>query len=686
MTVAPKYGGRVHRRYESITRYGESRNSRSATSNNCKCTTYIKPTNINDPTTAAGTPPDLPADADAVDAGIIAGVLGIGGRPHINFVRISFSLLCLFWLTPLLAQQRQPRPPRPGVKEPGVQRQMSTVTPIAVFPIEGSPDWQVLTEDSVWVTNGPKNTVHRLDVKTNTVSAVIEVGKRPCSGLAAGFGSIWVPNCGDKTLSRIDIKTNRVVASLPYGPADSEGGIATSSDSVWMLTDKKGILSRIDPTTNMVTAEIQVPSGSPACVLGEDGAIWISSTENNLVSRVDPKTNKVTDTVNVGPQPRFLTAGGGSIWTLNQGDGTVSRVDIKSKTLAANIQVGIPGTGGEIAFGEGYLWATVFEIPISQIDPATNKVVHQWLGPGGDSIRAGFGTVWLSNLRQGNLWRIHPNQLEAGVAVGTFPTAWQTGGPNCDDFPKWQVHEYNPDFYILRESGCTNYEKPFLYLIFGSDRALLEDTGAGKVETAGIVNEVIAKWAQRNKKTSVPLVVTHSHGHGDHTAGDAQFKDQPNVQFVAATVPEIQKAFGIEHWPTDIGHIDLGGRVLDVIPIPGHHAASIALYDRATGNLLTGDSLYPGRFYVTDFSAFVASNQRLVDFTRGLPISHILGTHIEQARMPYVDYVVGTQYQPDEHTLELTRGDLLELNASLEALHGKSDKIVLPAVTVVPRR
>jgi YVTN family beta-propeller protein len=298
---------------------------------------------------------------------------------------------------------------------------MSTIMPIAVFPLEGTPDWQVLTEDSVWVANGPKNTIHRLDAKTNTVVAAIPVGQRPCSGLAAGFDSIWVPNCGDKTLSRVDIKTNRVIATLPYGPANSEGGIATSKDAVWMLTDPKGVLSRIDPKTNERIAEIQVMSGSFACVLGEDGAIWISSTESNLVSRVDPDTNRVTDTIAIGPQPRFLTAGAGSIWTLNQGDGTVSRVDVKTKKLVASIALGIPGTGGEIAFGEGYLWATVFEIPLTQVDPSTNKVVRQWTGPGGDSVRAGLGTVWLSNLRQQNLWRILPNQLEAGVAVGTLP-------------------------------------------------------------------------------------------------------------------------------------------------------------------------------------------------------------------------------------------------------------------------
>jgi YVTN family beta-propeller protein len=563
---------------------------------------------------------------------------------------------------------------------------MSTVTPIAVFPVEGAPDWQVLTDDAVWVTNGPKNTVHRLDVKTNTVAAAVAVGKRPCSGLAWGFGSVWVPNCGDSTLSRIDTKTNQVVATLPYGPANSEGGIAASADAIWMLTDKKGVLSRIDPATNAAVAEIQVPSGSFSCVVGADGAIWISSTENSLVSRVDPMINKVTDTIEVGPQPRFLTAGVGSIWTLNQGDGTVSRVDVKTKKLITNIQLGIPGTGGEIAFGEGYVWATVSEIPISQIDPSTNKVVHQWLGAGGDSIRAGFGTVWLSNLRQGNLWRIHPNQLDAGVAVGSLPKSWQTGGPDCATLPKWQVHEYNPDFYILRESGCTNFEKPFLYLVFGSERALLEDTGAGQVDTSSVVMEVIAQWAKRNKKDSVPLIVMHSHGHGDHTAGDAQFRDKPNVQFVAATVPEVQKAFGIEHWPGDIGRVDLGARILDVIPIPGHQAASVALYDRTTGLLLSGDSFYPGRLYVSDFPAFVASNQRLVDFVHDRVVPHILGTHIEQARIPFVDYPRGTEYQPDEHVLELSCGDLLELNDALTKTNGSPEKIVLRDVTVVPKQ
>jgi|HigsolmetaAR202D_1030399.scaffolds.fasta_scaffold05258_2 Uncharacterized conserved protein len=307
-------------------------------------------------------------------------------------------------------KKKMNRPPRPGVKLPGVQRDISTIRPVAVFPVEGVPDWQVVTEDAVWVSNGPKNTVHRLDPKTNEVVAAVEVGKRPCSGLAAGFGSVWVPNCGDKTLSRVDMKTNQVVATLPVGPANSEGGVAASPDSIWILSDPSGVLSRIDPATNQVVAQIKVPSGSFACAYGE-GAIWLTSTENSLAVRVDPKTNSVTHTVPVGPNPRFLTIGAGSVWTLNQGDGTVSRVDATTGKLLATIEVGVPGPGGEIAYGEGFVWLTVFQIPLTQIDPNTNQVVRQWVGPGGDAVRVGHGSVWLSNLRQQNLWRIDPKQL-----------------------------------------------------------------------------------------------------------------------------------------------------------------------------------------------------------------------------------------------------------------------------------
>jgi glyoxylase-like metal-dependent hydrolase (beta-lactamase superfamily II) len=282
---------------------------------------------------------------------------------------------------------------------------------------------------------------------------------------------------------------------------------------------------------------------------------------------------------------------------------------------------------------------------------------------------------------------VRPRAAAASIETGALPTRWMTGGPKCLELPAFQVHEYNPNFFILRESGCIHFEKPFLYLIFGSEKALLEDTGAGEVDTAGVVMDLVEKWARRNNRVPPPLIVVHSHSHSDHVAGDLGFEEIPNVQLVPASAAELQKAFGIKTWPTDVVPIDLGGRVVDLIPIPGHDVASIALYDRQTGILLTGDSVYPGRLSVAeaDFHTFAASQQRLVDFTRDKPVAHVLGTHIEQTSTPFVDYPRGTAFQPEEHVLELTRGDLLELNDAIVRLNGKLERVVLRNVILSPR-
>lgn len=271
-----------------------------------------------------------------------------------------------------------------------------------------------------------------------------------------------------------------------------------------------------------------------------------------------------------------------------------------------------------------------------------------------------------------------------GVRPGVFPAKWITGGPNCIEVPDWQVHAYNEDFYILRQSGCVDYEKPFLYLLFGKDKVLLEDTGAPPSHAARVVTEVIAKWLKAKNRTSLTLIVAHSHSHGDHVAGDAGFRGLANVTLVPLTVEGTSEFFGIEKWPEGIGHVDLGERVLDVIPIPGHDALSLAFYDRETGVLLTGDSLYPGRLYVRDFPAFVHSTERLVEFTRGKIVAHVLGTHIEQTAVPYKDYVVGTKYQPEEHELALSRGNLLELEEALHSMKDAPARMAMRDFTVWP--
>ena len=63
------------------------------------------------------------------------------------------------------------------------------------------------------------------------------------------------------------------------------------------------------------------------------------------------------------------------------------------------------------------------------------------------------------------------------IERGTLPAHWLSQGSKCMEIPEWQVHEYNPNFIILRQSPCSDYEKPFIFLFFGKDKALLADTG-----------------------------------------------------------------------------------------------------------------------------------------------------------------------------------------------------------------
>ena len=272
----------------------------------------------------------------------------------------------------------------------------------------------------------------------------------------------------------------------------------------------------------------------------------------------------------------------------------------------------------------------------------------------------------------------------AQVTAGALPKQWRAGGPDCTDVPTFQIHEYNADFFILRQSGCSHFEKPFLYLLFGRDKILLVDTGAGKADVAAAVTKVIAGWQAEHKDVFPQLVVVHTHAHSDHTAGDEQMKNIPRTTVVARDLESMKRFFGITKWPEQIVQYALGGRTLDVIPIPGHDSTSIALYDRQTGVLLTGDTVYPGRLYVRDAAAFAGSIRRLIDFTRDTPVTHVLGNHIEQSRTPYVDYPEGTSYQPDEHPLELGRAHLLEIDDALRKMHGHLTRLALRDLTIWP--
>jgi glyoxylase-like metal-dependent hydrolase (beta-lactamase superfamily II) len=236
------------------------------------------------------------------------------------------------------------------------------------------------------------------------------------------------------------------------------------------------------------------------------------------------------------------------------------------------------------------------------------------------------------------------------------------GAANCAQStdPEWQAHAYNATTYIFRQDKCRTFEAPFVYLLLGTSTALLLDTGATNTTALrDIVTPLIGTRA---------LLVAHTHAHGDHVASDARFIGRGSTTVVGTNVAAVQAAFGIAPWPSDAGEIDLGERVLDVLAIPGHEQTHIALYDRQTALLFTGDSLYPGLLFINDWQTYRTSIRRLAAFVATHAVSRVLGAHIEMTATAGVNYPYGTTFQPQEHVLQLAAAHVLELDAALTQL------------------
>ena len=133
----------------------------------------------------------------------------------------------------------------------------------------------------------------------------------------------------------------------------------------------------------------------------------------------------------------------------------------------------------------------------------------------------------------------------------------------------------------------------YMYLLTGSEKAMLIDTGYGGIDR--VVGEL----------TSLPVMVVNTHYHGDHVGGNPYFTEiymhsadrdlYPRRQEILKNSPLCGKLWRESperpvHWIED-GHVfDLGGRQLQVIHTPGHSPGCICLLDGPRRWLFTGDT------------------------------------------------------------------------------------------------
>jgi glyoxylase-like metal-dependent hydrolase (beta-lactamase superfamily II) len=286
-----------------------------------------------------------------------------------------------------------------------------------------------------------------------------------------------------------------------------------------------------------------------------------------------------------------------------------------------------------------------------------------------------------------------------------LPAEWPNHGSNdcrnhTNSDPAIFKFKYDADTYILRENKCLNFEANFIYLLFGHDKVLMQDTGsipqgftqskfAQAFPIRDMVESVITEWlaAHPNQdgsartRDSIELLVTHSHSHGDHVSGDFMFKDTTGHAFPHTTVvglrPEMVAAFfGLQDWPNKPTTFDLGARQLDIMPIPGHEPSHIAVYDHHAQILLSGDTLYPGHLFIQDWTTYRASVARMdawvheTDATgnRVRPVTYVLGNHIEKPPTAGQFYPYPSWVQDPERKLELQDSDTTKLAQRVQSL------------------
>lgn len=267
------------------------------------------------------------------------------------------------------------------------------------------------------------------------------------------------------------------------------------------------------------------------------------------------------------------------------------------------------------------------------------------------------------------------------IAPGTMDVHWNEGAKDCkaNPQPPIQVHEYNQQTFILRENLCSTFEAPFMYLLLGSTKALLIDTGDVADPHLMPLATTVMSLLPGNEQTKLPLLVVHTHRHLDHRAGDGQFAPLPNVQVVGFDLDSVRHFYNFTNWPNGVAQIDLGNRTIDVIPTPGHNATHVAFYDRNTGLFLSGDFLMPGRLLIDDAAADLASAKRIAVFVRDRPVTYVLGGHIELDAAGET-FPWESQYHPNEHVLQMTKDDLLALPAAVSSFNGfytRSGKFIM---------
>lgn len=205
------------------------------------------------------------------------------------------------------------------------------------------------------------------------------------------------------------------------------------------------------------------------------------------------------------------------------------------------------------------------------------------------------------------------------------------------------IDSIGEDTFMISE--YRHWEETHAYLLNGSERSLLIDTGLG---IENIYEEVI-------RLTDKPVTAVATHIHWDHIGGHRYFPDfyvqEEEVSWLSGGFPlpveqvrksvaehcDLPEGFSVDAYEVFQGRparvlkddeiIDIGGRSVNVVHTPGHSPGHMCFFEKERGWLFAGDLVYKGTLFAyypsTDPQAYRTSLERV----SALPVTRVFPGH-----------------------------------------------------------
>lgn len=207
----------------------------------------------------------------------------------------------------------------------------------------------------------------------------------------------------------------------------------------------------------------------------------------------------------------------------------------------------------------------------------------------------------------------------------------------------FKIDRIDRESYIISE--YRHWEETHCYLLNGSERSLLIDTGLG---ISNIHDEA-------KKLTDKPITAVATHIHWDHIGGHQFFPDfyahENELNWLSGEFPltieqikemvvdrcDLPEGYDVNKYEffqgkptrvlTDNDMINIGDRFVQVIHTPGHSPGHMCFWEEDRGYLFTGDLVYKDTLFAyfpsTDPEAYLNSLERV----SALPVKHVLPAH-----------------------------------------------------------